>query len=101
LLIKESYLLSKNVLGLGVHPFKTLREIQREKDRSQQLLLWGLPGYVLVIGLMVVWLGRRLWGQTDEWGWPAKITGTAFLLWAAMVGGYLSYWWFRVWRSRL
>ncbi len=96
LAIKESYLLTKNILGLGIHPFKTLRAVSREKDRSQQLLLLGLPGYVLVVGLLMVWLGRRLMATTVEWGMAAKGTLLLVVVVTVGVGSYLSYWLIRV-----
>jgi hypothetical protein len=99
--IKESYLLSRNVLGLGVHPFKTLRAMQREKDRSQQLLVLGLPVYVLVMGTAMVWLGRRWLGTTVEWGWLAKVTALGVMGITGLVGGYVLYWWIRTWRAKI
>ena len=98
LAIKESYLLSKNVLGLGVHPVKTLRSIGREKDRSQQLLILGLPVYVLGLGLVVVWMGRRLLGTTIGWGWGAKITFLSVIVLTGVVLGYLGFWVIKVWK---
>ncbi|MDZ7586259.1 MAG: hypothetical protein U0946_00770 [Patescibacteria group bacterium] len=80
LTIKESYLLAKNVLGLGVHPVKTLRQIGREKDRSQQLLVWGLPVYIFTIGLGLMWWERR---------WLGSISWALSLLLAV----YLFFWW--------
>ena len=100
LTIKESYLLTKNVLGLWEHPFKTLRELSLEKDRSQQMLLLGLPIYVLGIGLVVVWLGRRVLATSVEWGMAAKMTGLTVAAITGMVGGYLIYWWLKVWRIK-
>ena len=99
LLIKESYLFTKNVFGLGVHPVKTLSRINREKDRSQQLLVWGLPIYVLVMGIGFVWLGRRWLGTSVEWGVGAKLTSLIVLMLTGVLGGYLGYWWIRVWRA--
>ena len=76
--IKESYLFIRNSLGLIVHPFKTLRVIQREKDRSQQLLFFCWPVLGFVIGII--------------FGWLILIFVSLFLF------GYLSYWFIRVWR---
>lgn len=100
LTIKESYLLAKNTFGLGAHPFKTLRVLQREKDRSQELLIFGWPMYVLVLGAGVVWLGRRLLGTSAEWGWGAKTTSGLFLLLSLLLMGYLIFWGARVWRRK-
>jgi len=98
--IKESYLFLRNVLGLKTHPFKTLRGMQREKDRSQQVLVLGLPVYVLVGGVLMVWLGRRWLGTSVEWGIEAKILGLIVLMITGMIGGYLGYWVVRVWGVR-
>ncbi len=100
LAIKESYLFLKNVFGLGVHPFKTLRGVQREKDRSQQVLILGLPGYVLGLGLVGVWLGRRMLGTSVRWGWAAKLSFLGVVGVSLLIGGYLGYWILRVWRVK-
>jgi len=92
LAIKESYLLTKNVLGLWFHPYKTLKLIFTEKDRSQQLLVLGLPAYLLAVGTFVVWLGRRLWATTPEWGRPAKLTAAGVIGLTAALGIYLVFW---------
>ena len=90
--IKESYLLVKNTLGLVWHPIKTLNSLSREKDRSQQLLVIGLPLWILVAGLGLTWLGRRLLSTTPEWGAGALITLTTAVILSAALAGYLSYW---------
>ncbi|MBU1085308.1 MAG: hypothetical protein ABII08_00380 [Candidatus Beckwithbacteria bacterium] len=75
--IKESYLFSKNSLGLAVHPFKTLRSLQREKDRSQQLLFLIWPVLMLMVGLIFDWL--------------------VLIILSLLMFGYLSYWMMKVW----
>ncbi len=100
LTIKESYLLLKNSFGLYEHPFKTLRALGREKDRSQQLLILGWPMYVLAVGLAVVWLGRRWWGTTEDWGWGARGMMGIFLGLTLMTAIYLWWWWRRVWLKK-
>jgi len=98
--IKESYLFLRNVLGLKAHPFKTLRGLQREKDRSQQVLVLGLPIYIFGGGLVMVWLGRRWLGTSVEWGIEAKTLGLMVLVTTGMIGGYLGYWAVKVWRAK-
>ena len=93
------YPLIKNTFGLGVHPFKTLWVIDREKDRSQQLLILGLPAYVLVAGTGVVWLGRRLLGTSEEWGWGAKGIALMVVVATLSLGVYLAYWLVKVWQT--
>lgn len=96
--VKESYLFSKNSLGLVLHPFKTLRSLQREKDRSQQLLIVGWPVYVWMVGLLGVYVGRRMLGTSVEWGLPAKFSFVGVVGMTLLVGGYLGYWMVKVWR---
>src|SRR3972149_2718130 len=98
--IKESWLLAKNSYGLGVHPFKTLRSLSREKDRSQQLLILGWPAYVLVLGAGLVWLGRRILGTSEQWGWGAKSTAIVFFVLSFSFFVYLIYWLVRVWLKK-
>jgi len=83
--IKESYLFLKNSLGLVVHPFKTLRGLQREKDRSQQLLFLVWPVVMLLIGLISLWQGVLI------------VIGWVLIGLAVFVFGYLGYWEMKVW----
>jgi len=93
-------LLTKNSYGLAVHPFKTLNSLSREKDRSQELLLLGLPFLVLVIGTGVVWTGRRLLATTEVWGWGARGTAGIFIALSVALLIYLGFWWRKVWLKR-
>ncbi|MFH1280684.1 MAG: hypothetical protein ABII08_03690 [Candidatus Beckwithbacteria bacterium] len=86
--IKESYLFSKNSLGLAVHPFKTLRSLQREKDRSQQLLFLIWP--VLMLGIALYLQGKA--------GQGLVVVGWALLGVSLFLFGYLGYWMMKVWR---
>lgn len=95
--IKESYLLVKNIIGLGIHPFKTLRALQREKDRSQQVLILGIPFFLFLAGLAMVWGGRRLLATTVEWGMGARGGLVVTVLVAMMTAWYLGYWLIKVW----
>lgn len=87
-------------MGLGVHPYKTLRVMFKEKDRSQQVLVLGLPVYALAGGLVGIVGGRWLIGAPAEWGWLARITGLTILMAAGGLGGYLVYWLMKLWRLR-
>ncbi len=98
--IKESYLFVRNSLGLVWHPFKTLAVMSREKDRSQQLLILGWPIYVLVLGTVLTWFGRRLLATSPEWGLGAKLMFSLGIFGFMAVGVYLGYWWVRLWRNR-
>lgn len=97
--VKESYLFSKNSLGLVLHPFKTLRGLRREKDRSQQLLILGWPIYALMIGLLGVYVGRRLLSTTVEWGVLARLSFCGVVITTLLVGGYLGYWIVKAWSA--
>ncbi|MFH0942686.1 MAG: hypothetical protein V1810_00785 [Candidatus Beckwithbacteria bacterium] len=83
LTIKESYLFSKNIYGLGVHPLKTLGSLSREKDRSQQLLILAIPVFGLAAGMVM-------------FGWWAKF----FYLLTAVSAAYLLFYWTRIWSRR-
>lgn len=83
LTIKESYLFSKNIYGLGVHPAKTLGSLSREKDRSQQLLMLAIPVGLLGVGILLQ-------------GWGAKL----ILGISAITAAYLLFWWTKVWSKR-
>ena len=98
--IKESYLLVKNTLGLVWHPIKTLNSLAREKDRSQQLLVIGLPLWVLAVGLGLTWLGRRMLATSTEWGWGAKSVFAAAVIATIILTGYLGYWLIKIKRYR-
>jgi len=100
LTIKEGYLLAKNTYGLGAHPFKTLKSLSREKDRSQELLISGWPMYVLALGAGAVWVGRRLLATGETWGWGAKGMTILFLGLSLAAAIYLFFWWREVWLKK-
>ena len=88
-MIKESYLTARNFLGLIFHPFKTIRVMEREKDPLQILLIFGLPFYVWVFGIIGVIAGRFLIGAPFlSFGLLAKIS---FLLVSFIAGAIFSY----------
>ena len=98
--IKESYLFSRNLFGLYKHPFKTLRAIFREEDASQFFLLFSLPIFIIVVGLGVVWLGRRLIHvPKGEWGilTYGGVLGVFVLSFLLLL--YLGFWFYRVYKS--
>ena len=90
--IKESYLFSRNLLGLIFHPFKTLRAIQREKDYSQAFLIFGLPFYTFVFGVVFIVSARFLIHAPKDWGWIAKSLLALLALLALLIFIYLGYW---------
>ncbi len=92
LTIKESYLFSRNLFGLIFHPFKTLKEIILEKDRSQELLIFGLPFYFFTFGFVFITGLRILIKAPKEWGFLARSLLIFFLLIALGLFVYLGYW---------
>ena len=91
--IKESYLLTKNWLGMYFHPFKTIRALIREKDYSQLLLVSTFPIYILLFGLFSIWFARRIVGITPgSWGAPTKLGVIVLLLTTSYLLLYLGYW---------
>jgi len=100
LLIKESYLLFRNSIGLVLHPFKTLRHLRREKDRSQQLLLLGWPFYVLGMGLVALYSQGKVGKDLVVLGIfiPKLLIVVSWTLigLALLMIGYFGYWLLRV-----
>ena len=106
--IKESYLFLRNSLGLTVHPYKTLRELKREKDRSQQLLVVGWPFYVLMLGLAMRMARPRIRGVKlvkeiiDMGAFAPKLwVGVEWTLigLSFLILGYIGYWVLRAWSA--
>ena len=86
-LVKETYLLGRNILGLVEHPYKTILRIARERDFSQVFLLFGVfGGSWLVFCLLLVlrlFLGGLGFGDFFLFIWGGILClGTV----------YLSYW---------
>ncbi|MFC1711023.1 hypothetical protein ACFLZ1_00395 [Patescibacteria group bacterium] len=94
--IKESYLLSKNLLGLIVHPFKTIRSILRERDYSQVALIFGLPFYIFITGFVFIFGARFLISAPTQWGILAKALVFLVSLTSLLIFIYLVYWLFKV-----
>jgi hypothetical protein len=69
---KEIYLFLKNLYGLLTHPFKTIVQIRKKPDRSQTILVLGLP----------VWGGLGalgFFGGVGLGAWFFGVEGRAFL----------------------
>ncbi|OGD53997.1 hypothetical protein A3J78_01350 [Candidatus Beckwithbacteria bacterium RBG_13_35_6] len=92
LTIKESYLFCKNIFGLIVHPFKTLKNILREQDFSQAALILGLPFYLFVAGLIFIITARFLIQAPSQWGIIAKLLLFLIFSFSFLVFIYLGYW---------
>lgn len=62
IILKEAWLLFRNLLGLIYHPFLTLRRIRQQKDLSQALLITTTiisPGIIVMILNFAIYLGLR------------------------------------------
>lgn len=103
LLVKEGYLLGRNLYGLLVHPFLTLKRIKREKDRSQFFLLLlvlfsllGAGGGIIITTLILTLI-------FPSWKNLLWLVGGAlslfFLFSFLFLGSWLGYWLFQVKKS--
>jgi hypothetical protein len=98
--VKEGYLFARNSFGLGVHPFKTIRALLRERDYSQMLILFGFPLIWFGMGLGFIWFARRLYGATPGiWGTPTKSGVLMVSVISMSLFGYLGYWVWQVIRG--
>jgi len=101
LALRETYLFCRNLLGLVLHPFKTIIFIWQEKDLSQAILVFGLPLYLFVAGFIFIKASRFLLGAPSHpWGFWAKLGGILLLLVTFLTGFYLFYWLLKVYRSK-
>jgi len=101
IIIKEGYLLIKNLLGLISHPFLTLRSIKAKKDFSQMLLI--ITTLFIPLAIMATISGIYLvvkyaigLSLSPSLGFLLKLIDltTAFLL--LIAAGYLAFWTWQV-----
>ena len=71
----------------------------REKDRSQQVLVIGMPLYLLITGLIVIVVSRFLIRAPKEWGWFAKTVSGGLVAVVLIISIYLGFWLVRLWRT--
>lgn len=87
--LKETYLFLKNLYGLIVHPFKTTGEIIGKPDKSQTVLVFGLPIYFWFFGVFVFlppfWLVRNWYNARIL----SLLLFYSFTLLLLVVAGYL------------
>ena len=101
LTLKESYLFCRNLFGLWEHPFKTFRTMLREQDRSQMLLILGIPSYLLIGGLGLIWVGRCLIdAPKGQWGIFTKSGILMAAMMALLTFIYIAFWLWQVWQKR-
>ena len=104
--LKEFYLFLRNLLGLFVHPFKTIVRIRKKPDWSQTILVLGLPvwgglGVVGVLGLVLV--GLWLLRPVNQVLVKAIFAGMGLILLGILgVLGYVGFWVrkYLVWKKR-
>jgi len=88
--------LGRNIYGLYVHPFKTLKTIFREKDYSQLVLLFSLPFYLLLAGTVLIIFLRFLIQAPSAWGIWAKASLFLVFSFSFFAFMYLGYWLFKI-----
>jgi len=93
LLIREIYLFFRNLYGLICHPFLTIKRIEKEKDLSQELLIFGLPGYFWLGTIFFLAILRFLMGIRGRLGWIAHTSLVSITLFSILMGFWL-FWWF-------
>ncbi|OGY17490.1 MAG: hypothetical protein A2784_01915 [Candidatus Chisholmbacteria bacterium RIFCSPHIGHO2_01_FULL_48_12] len=81
------YEVGRVTLGLAVHPYRTMREVVR--DRWEWPLMW-VPGGLLIVSLIMSRVGARLVEVPEVWrNKLALILATVamgLVLWQGMVG---------------
>lgn len=101
ILLKEIYLFLKNLYGLLTHPFKTIVRIRKKPDRSQTILVLGLPvwGWLGTSGVLAA-VGVGVWFLKPASNVLLKLVLAGvvliFLLTVAATG-YVGYWVGRYW----
>jgi hypothetical protein len=91
--IRETYLFFRNLYGLVCHPFLTVKRIEKEKDLSQGLLIFGLPGYFWFTTIVFLAVLRFLIGIRGNLGWIAQFSLASITLFSSLMGFWL-FWWF-------
>jgi hypothetical protein len=92
LVIRETYLFFRNLYGLACHPFLTIKRVEKEKDLSQEILFFGLPGYFWLGAIFFLALLRLLIGIRGNLGWIAQSSLVLITLISAFLLFYLIHW---------
>ncbi|MFZ5366553.1 MAG: hypothetical protein ACOZBZ_04740 [Patescibacteria group bacterium] len=93
--IKESYLFLRNLYGLRYHPFKTIRQIRRENDWSQTILVLGLPIYLWFGGLLFSLGATFFFWKIWQWEEGQLLVFGLFILFslgASLLSFYILFW---------
>jgi len=101
IIIKEGYLLIKNLLGLISHPFLTLRSIRANKDFSQMFLIIAALSAPLVIMAMIssIYLIIKYvtgLSPSPSLGFLLKLIDVAAILLLLTTVGHLAFWTWQV-----
>ena len=94
--LKEGYLFFSNLYGLIVHPGLTVNKLKRQKDYSQEILIFGLPIYLWFGWIFILLVSRVFFFQRLQFGFYAKLSFLIASFLMAMIFSYLTYWIFKV-----
>lgn len=100
LVVKESYLFGRNLYGLVIHPFLTLKRIKKERDRSQFLLISAFAfSPLLAAGLtsILLWLASSFLPAFESSFKTASLVFfiTAFFVFLALAS-WIGYWFVKI-----
>ncbi len=97
--IREGYLLTRNLYGIAEHPFLTMGRIYKQKDLSQGILIFGLPGYFWLLTIFFLAILRFLLGIRGNLGWIAQISLVLITSITALLFTYLLYFLFETFKK--
>jgi len=98
--VREGYLFTRNLYGILVHPFLTIGRIVKEKDRSQELLIFGLPVYLWFFWVFVLLVSRLFIFGRLQFGFLAQASFLVSSIFTSLLFTLLFYWVFRIWRGK-
>lgn len=90
--VREIYLSLRNLYGLICHPFLTVKRIEKDKDLSQGILIFGLPGYFWLVAIFILAILRFLIGIRGNLGWIAQTSFASITFTSGLFFLYLLYW---------
>lgn len=104
--VRESYLFTRNLYGILVHPFLTTKRIVQDRDLSQGMLIFGLPAYLwvfwvfvlLVSRLFITPIGGQVFGRL-QFGFFAQASFMASTLLTAYSLLLIAYCFYTVWKK--
>ncbi len=101
LILKETWLLFSNIIGLIYHPFLTLRKIRKKRDLSQAALVSltvALPLLTAVFTTGVIYLAMKIFGINFPSFFKRGILFLDFLTFVltSFILIYLFYWVYQV-----